>query len=248
MTPRRLLVAVSAAQLAAGLAGLAVAARGGAATTTSAFMRGQSRPRRPGLVLAGTAYSAPVPMLAAQAWATRRLRRGPDDGARRMLGTLGALMVPGYLMERYGRAHLTRPGSTRSRRRSWSRARRWPPRWPCSATGPHPATRRSVELIIGEWLPDHRQPPPHDAAQGGNPTRLGQDGGVIKTPLTRWFDLSTPVIGAPMAGVAGGELARAVSRAAASGMIGVSGAPPRRVRSPSSARSRPRPSCRSASG
>jgi nitronate monooxygenase len=47
---------------------------------------------------------------------------------------------------------------------------------------------------------------------------------VIKTPLTRWFDLTTPVIGAPMAGVAGGELARAVSLGGGLGMIGVSGA------------------------
>jgi nitronate monooxygenase len=47
---------------------------------------------------------------------------------------------------------------------------------------------------------------------------------VIRTPLTRWFDLSTPIIGAPMAGVSGGELARAVSRAGGLGMIGVSGA------------------------
>jgi nitronate monooxygenase len=46
---------------------------------------------------------------------------------------------------------------------------------------------------------------------------------VIKTPLTRWFDLTTPVIGAPMAGVAGGELARAVSLAGGLGMIGISG-------------------------
>jgi nitronate monooxygenase len=46
---------------------------------------------------------------------------------------------------------------------------------------------------------------------------------VIKTPLTRWFDLTTPVIGAPMAGVSGGELARAVSLAGGLGMIGVSG-------------------------
>jgi len=45
---------------------------------------------------------------------------------------------------------------------------------------------------------------------------------VIKTPLTRWFDLTTPVIGAPMAGVSGGELARAVSLAGGLGMIGVS--------------------------
>jgi nitronate monooxygenase len=46
---------------------------------------------------------------------------------------------------------------------------------------------------------------------------------VIKTPLTRWFDLTTPVIGAPMAGVSGGELAAAVSRAGGLGMVGVSG-------------------------
>jgi len=46
---------------------------------------------------------------------------------------------------------------------------------------------------------------------------------VIRTPLTRWFDLSTPVIGAPMAGVSGGALARAVSEAGGLGMIGVSG-------------------------
>lgn len=46
---------------------------------------------------------------------------------------------------------------------------------------------------------------------------------MIRTPLTRWFDLTTPVIGAPMAGVSGGELAAAVSRAGGLGMIGVSG-------------------------
>jgi nitronate monooxygenase len=47
---------------------------------------------------------------------------------------------------------------------------------------------------------------------------------VIKTPLTRWFDLTTPIIGAPMAGVSGGALARAVSLGGGLGMIGVSGA------------------------
>ena len=46
---------------------------------------------------------------------------------------------------------------------------------------------------------------------------------MIRTPLTRWFDLDTPVIGAPMAGVSGGELARAVSAAGGLGMIGISG-------------------------
>ena len=47
---------------------------------------------------------------------------------------------------------------------------------------------------------------------------------MIKTPLTRWFDLSTPVIGAPMAGVSGGAMARAVSEGGGLGMIGISGA------------------------
>jgi nitronate monooxygenase len=49
------------------------------------------------------------------------------------------------------------------------------------------------------------------------------DGPMIKTALTRWFDLDVPVFGAPMAGVAGGELARAVSIGGGLGMIGVGG-------------------------
>jgi nitronate monooxygenase len=44
---------------------------------------------------------------------------------------------------------------------------------------------------------------------------------VIKTSLTGWFDLQAPVFGAPMAGVGGGELARAVSLGGGLGMIGV---------------------------
>ena len=71
-----------------------------------------------------------LPMLAAQAWADGRgCAGGRDDGARRMLGMLGVLMVPGYLMERYVRAHLRRGGWTRWRRRSSRRDRRWRRRW-----------------------------------------------------------------------------------------------------------------------
>jgi len=44
---------------------------------------------------------------------------------------------------------------------------------------------------------------------------------VITTALTRWFDLDAPVFGAPMAGAAGGELARAVGLGGGLGMIGV---------------------------
>jgi hypothetical protein len=108
MAARSTLVALSAAQLAAGLAGLGVALRRHR-NFDIGFMRG--RPDHVGrdALWAGTAYSAPAYMLAAQAWATARLRQGPHDGARRMLGMLGAVMVPGYLMERYDREHL-RPG------------------------------------------------------------------------------------------------------------------------------------------
>ena len=61
-------------------------------------------------------------------------------------------------------------------------------------------------------------PPPTAAAL---PEPRDDDVQVIKTPLTRWFDLDVPVFGAPMAGVAGGELARAVSLGGGLGMIGV---------------------------
>jgi nitronate monooxygenase len=47
---------------------------------------------------------------------------------------------------------------------------------------------------------------------------------VIRTPLTDRFDLATPVVGAPMAGVAGGALARAVSAGGGLGMVGVGNA------------------------
>jgi hypothetical protein len=106
MTPRRLLVLLSTAQLAAGIAGLVVAVRRRRPYDLP-LLRGSDRHVGRDSLWMGTAYSAPLPMLLAQAWATANLRRGPDDGARRMLGMLGALMVPGYLLERSGREHLT---------------------------------------------------------------------------------------------------------------------------------------------
>jgi hypothetical protein len=108
MATRSTLAAVSAAQLAAGLAGQLVALRR-RRNFDVGFLKGSPDHVGRDSFWAGTAYSAPVTMLATQAWATTRLRRGPDDGARRLLGMLGVMMVPGYLMERYGRAHL-RPG------------------------------------------------------------------------------------------------------------------------------------------
>jgi hypothetical protein len=108
MTPRRLLVSVSAAQLAAGLLGAVVAVR---RKVLFDFFLMRGRPERVGrdALWLGTAYSAPNPMLAAQAWAIVRLTRGPSDGARRALGGLGAAMVVGYPIERAVRRRL-RPG------------------------------------------------------------------------------------------------------------------------------------------
>jgi hypothetical protein len=101
---RRTLVAVSAAQLAAGLAGLAVAVRRRRHYDLP-LMHGSPEHVPRDSVLMGTAYSAPVPMLAGQLWSTVRLARG-DDRAARNLGVLGGLMVPGYLAERFDRQHL----------------------------------------------------------------------------------------------------------------------------------------------
>jgi hypothetical protein len=107
MRPRAALVSLSSAQLAVQLAGLAVAVRR-RRNYDVGFMRGSPQHVVRDSLWAGTAYSAPVHLLAAQWWATARLRRQPDDGARRLLGMLGVLYGPGYLFERYIRAHLRR--------------------------------------------------------------------------------------------------------------------------------------------
>jgi hypothetical protein len=108
MAPRQALVAASAVQLAAGVAGQVVALRRHHAYDTP-LMSGVPEDVARDSVLSGTALSAPLVMLAAQAWAIRRLHARPADGARRTLGGLGVTMVAGYLMERLGRQRLT-PG------------------------------------------------------------------------------------------------------------------------------------------
>jgi hypothetical protein len=105
MTTRSALVSLSSAQLAVQLAGLTVAVRR-RRNFDVGFMRGGHAHVVRDALWAGTAYSAPAHLLAAQWWATARLRRQPDDGARRLLGMLGVLYVPGYLSERYVRQHL----------------------------------------------------------------------------------------------------------------------------------------------
>src|SRR6478752_1826027 len=107
MRPRTALVRVSSAQLAVQIAGLAVAVRR-RRNYDVGFMRGSIQHVVRDSLWAGTAYSAPVYLIGAQWWATARLRRQPDDGARRLLGMLGVLYGPGYLFERYVREHLRR--------------------------------------------------------------------------------------------------------------------------------------------
>jgi hypothetical protein len=108
MTRRKVLLAIASAQLATQVAGLAVALRRRRYYDVG-FMRGSPERIRQDAIWSGTAYSAPVTMLAAQLWAIRRLRHRPDDVSRRVLGLLGVLNAPGYLSERSVRAHL-RPG------------------------------------------------------------------------------------------------------------------------------------------
>ena len=108
MAHRQTLAAVSAVQLASGIAGQVVALRRRHPYDTP-LMSGSPETVGRDSFLQGTALSAPVVMLAAQAWAIARLWLRPDDGARRTLGGLGVTMAGGYLMERLGRRRLT-PG------------------------------------------------------------------------------------------------------------------------------------------
>ena len=106
MSPRRLLVAVSAVQLAANLAGQVVALRRRRHFDVP-FLTGSPEHVGRDSWWFGTAYSAPSYILAAQAYAIARLTAGPDDRARGMLRLIGTSVVPGYLSERFVRRVLT---------------------------------------------------------------------------------------------------------------------------------------------
>ena len=106
MSPRRLLVAVSAVQLAANLTGQVVALRRRRHYDVP-FMTGSAEHVGRDSWWFGTAYSAPSYILAAQAYAVARLAAGPDDRARGMLRLIGTSVVPGYLSERFVRQVLT---------------------------------------------------------------------------------------------------------------------------------------------
>jgi hypothetical protein len=105
----RLLAAVSAAQLAFGLSGMAVAMRRRRAFDLP-FWQGQEDTVGRDSLLLGTALSAPVTMLGAQACATAALAWRPTSAAERILGGLGATMVAGYLSERLVRRRLLPSG------------------------------------------------------------------------------------------------------------------------------------------
>ena len=105
----QLLAAVSAVQLAAGLGGMALAIRRRRAFDIP-FWHGQESTVGRDSLLMGTALSAPVMMLGAQAWATAALVRSPSLAAERVLGGLGSAMVAGYLSERLVRRRVLPSG------------------------------------------------------------------------------------------------------------------------------------------
>jgi hypothetical protein len=106
MPTRSALVAVSTVQLAAGLTGQVLALRRRHHYDLP-FMAGAPDTVARDSLWAGTALSAPVWMLALQAWAVAR----PDERARQVLRALGTAMVPGYLVESLGRERLAAPAA-----------------------------------------------------------------------------------------------------------------------------------------
>jgi hypothetical protein len=108
MEDSRFMAAVSAAQLALGLGGMALAIRRRRAFDIP-FWHGQESTVGRDSLLMGTALSAPAVMLGAQACATVALVRRPNL-AERVLGGQGAAMVAGYLAERLVRRRLLPSG------------------------------------------------------------------------------------------------------------------------------------------
>lgn len=111
MDSRGVLVAVSAAQLAAGIAGQLVALRERRSFDIALLgWRGQPERVARDSWLLGTGLSAPVAMFSIQAAATLRLGAGPSHAATRILGWLGATMACGYLIEREFRSAVSPAG------------------------------------------------------------------------------------------------------------------------------------------
>ena len=109
MGKRLLLTSVSAAQLVSAVGGMVLALRRGHSFDVP-FMHGRSDRIMRESLLQGTAMSAPVTMLVAQAAVTLLLARRPSRTAVRAIGILGAVNVPGFLSERLVRRRLSASG------------------------------------------------------------------------------------------------------------------------------------------
>jgi hypothetical protein len=106
MEPHARLAVVSTAQLATGAVGMALAVRRRHAYDFLVLHGDEDHVLRESLLL-GTALSAPAALLATQGVAISVLRRrGPDLEAERILRSLGAVYVVGYLGERLVRRRL----------------------------------------------------------------------------------------------------------------------------------------------
>lgn len=111
MSERRLLVVISAAQLAAGVAGQLIAVRDRRSFDIAVLnWRGKPENVVKDSWLLGTGLSAPVSMLVTQAVATIRLATAPSPFATRTLGVMGAAMTCGYLIEREFRSAFSPAG------------------------------------------------------------------------------------------------------------------------------------------
>lgn len=105
----RLLAAVSAAQLATGLVGMAVGLRRRHPYDVF-WMHGQADTIGRDVIFKGTALSAPVSNMVIQAAMTGVVARRPHQRAAQALGGWGALLVAGYLGERLVRQRLRPSG------------------------------------------------------------------------------------------------------------------------------------------
>lgn len=109
MHRERALGIVSAVQLSAGMVGLVLALRRRRAYDVPLLHGHPDHVARDSIVM-GTALSAPVTTLGAQAVATMRVFRGGADRPRRLLGGLGGVMTVGYVAERLVRHRLQPAG------------------------------------------------------------------------------------------------------------------------------------------
>jgi hypothetical protein len=106
---RGVLVAVSAAHLTVALVSMKIAIARRSSFHLS-LLRGDPRRVVRDSIIMGTALSEPVVMMIPEALAIGTMVRGDSQPATAWLGWLGALNVPGYLLERQGRLRLQPSG------------------------------------------------------------------------------------------------------------------------------------------